>query len=47
MNLYSKIDDRFTKNPDDKSIQGDLAAIKKLSDVNLSITKTYETFCKR
>jgi len=47
MNLYAKIDDRFTKNPDDKSIQGDLTAIKKLSDVNLSITKTYETFCKR
>lgn len=47
MNLYAQIDERFLKNPDDKNIKGDLDAIKKLSDINLSITKTYETFCKR
>jgi|TARA_B100001063_G_scaffold216424_1_gene218106 hypothetical protein len=47
MNLYAQIDERFLKNPDDKKIKDDLDAIKKLSDINLSIVKTYETFCKR
>ena len=46
INLYAKIDDRLVKNPHETSIQVDLDAIKKLSDVNLSLAKTYETFCK-
>ena len=46
MTLYAAIDKKLVNEPSDKKIQGTLDAIKKLSDINLSITKTYEVFCK-
>ena len=47
MQLYSEIDSKLIKNLGDKSIENKLNAIKKLSDINMSIAKTYEVFCIR
>ena len=47
MAALAEIDEKFVKNPSDASIEKNLDALKKASDINVSIIKTYEAFCKK
>jgi|TARA_B100000963_G_scaffold273333_1_gene241520 hypothetical protein len=46
MASFAEIDKKFVENPSNESIEKKLDAIKKASDINLSLIKTYEAFCK-
>ena len=47
MAVLAEIDEKFVKNPSDVSIEKNLDALKKASDINVAIIKTYEAFCKK
>ena len=47
MVALAETDKKFVKNPSDASIEKNLDALKKVSDINVSIIKTYEAFCKK
>ena len=47
MAALAEIDEKFVKNPSDVSIEKNLDALKKASDINVAIIKTYEAFCKK
>ena len=47
MAALAETDEKFVKNPSDASIEKNLDALKKASDINVSIIKTYEAFCKK
>ena len=47
MAALAEIDEKFVKNPSDVSIEKNLDSLKKASDINVAIVKTYEAFCKK